>query len=200
MLNFKISFLNLQKDGEKMDNNNLNENQVNNEAAVNAAPAEAAAPVNEAPVNAAPVNEAPVENNFANDYQTTNAQAAETTQNTYTYTASNTSAETTQSGGLNVFGLIGMILGIIGILSLLVCCCFTSGMSGFFTSAVGIPAVILGIIGVKKRPDAKGMAIAAIVTGAISIVAGIIVAVIGILSFVGFAGLDALSQYMNKIY
>lgn len=66
-----------------------------------------------------------------------------------------------QSG--NVFGLISMIAGIV---SIVLCCLYASVWAG-------LPAVILGVIGLNKAKEGKatnkGMAIAGIATGAVGL-------------------------------
>ena len=63
----------------------------------------------------------------------------------------------------NTFGLLSMIFGIVALPML---CCFYTG------AAIGIGAVVLGIVGLQKanrgEADNKGMAIAGIVCGGIA--------------------------------
>ena len=67
----------------------------------------------------------------------------------------------------NVLGLIGMILGIVGLVF---------GFLGF-GYILGIPAMILGVLGIafaKKKQMGKGLAIAAVVLGGVSLLISII--------------------------
>ena len=80
--------------------------------------------------------------------------------------------------GINVLGLVAMILGIVAIVLMLCGCCI--GTTTVFTAIIkyflifvrivaSIAALILGIIGMKKRPDQKGMAIAGLILGILGI-------------------------------
>ena len=60
-----------------------------------------------------------------------------------------------------------------GILSIL-CCCFT-----FFGFVLAVAAIILGVICLKNNYDGKGMAIAGIICGGISVFLLILFAIIG---------------------
>ena len=62
-----------------------------------------------------------------------------------------------ESKGMSIASLI------LGIVSIVCCCFFTSGLTGLI-------GIILGAIGMKKAPSAKGMAIAGIIMSAVGIV------------------------------
>lgn len=79
------------------------------------------------------------------------------------------------------FAIASMILGILSLL----CCCVSA-----FSLICAIVAIILGIVGIYNKYDGKGMAIAGIVMGSISLVVFVIIIV-----FVGSAGLlEALNS------
>lgn len=70
-----------------------------------------------------------------------------------------------------------------GIASLVICCFFVYG--GLALAIVGL---VLGIIALVKKTPARGMAIAGIVTGAITLILAIVVLIIGV------AGLTYLQE------
>ena len=75
--------------------------------------------------------------------------------------------EATVRKQLNVAGLIGMILGILGL-------CFSLLGTGYI---LGIPAVLLGVIGLiiaKKKGIGKGFAVAAVVLGGVALLVSIL--------------------------
>lgn len=71
-----------------------------------------------------------------------------------------------------VFAIISFVVSILSIL----------GNCVGFGLLFGIAAVILGIISIKKKEALKGLAIAAIIIGAISILVGLIWLLLGIVS------------------
>lgn len=122
------------------------------------------------------------------------AASMETT-NTYSYTSSEDYSQPS-GGGINVLGLIGMILGIVGIVVLVCCCCKTGAWNSIATLIFGIPAIILSAIGMKKRPDKKGMAIAGLILGiacVVSGVIGIILAILGTILEHAVGGMDEMT-------
>lgn len=92
----------------------------------------------------------------------------------------------------NVMAIVSLVLGIIS---------FISGL--FFAGLLfGIPAIILGIIGMKK-PGGKGMGIAGIVLGAIGSLVSILVIIFWVvgIGFLGQAAKEAeksATSYQNK--
>lgn len=106
-----------------------------------------------------------------------------TSENTYSYDAPVESVSES-GGGINVFGLIGMICGILGVLSLLICCCGAGGWIGCLSFILGVPAVVLGIIGAKKRPDKKGLATVSLILGIAACVLGILFVIMAIVSVI----------------
>ena len=103
-------------------------------------------------------------------------------QNTNTYTTIDEGSTTPAGNGSPGFGIASLVLGILS----LICCCFWP-----VSLTCGIVAIILGIVAVYNKYDGKGMAIAGIVLGAISIVFMILLLVL-----VGSAGmLEAFSEY-----
>ena len=177
-----------------MDNNNF-ENVTNAAEPVAEAAetvAQAAEPVAEAAAQAAePVAEAaetvaqaaePVAEAAA-----TAAGAEAGTMPVYTDYSSYDSGETKQ--GINVLGLVAMILGIVAFVLMLCGCCV--GTATVFSAVIkyfiifvrivaSIAAIILGIIGMKKRPDSKGMAIAGLILGILGLLLGILSIVLAI--------------------
>lgn len=79
-----------------------------------------------------------------------------------------------QNQGTPVLAIVSMILGILAAVFSVVCCC----AYGYFLGApLGIAALITGFISMKKQADGKGMAIAGIITGAVGLLAGIVIIV-----------------------
>ncbi|MBP5495396.1 MAG: hypothetical protein J6X97_09890 [Lachnospiraceae bacterium] len=116
--------------------------------------------------------------------------------------------------GINVLGLVAMILGIVALVLMLCGCCV--GTATVFTAIIkyflifvriiaSIAAIILGAIGMKKRPDSKGMAIAGLIMGILGLILGIVSLVIVVLSTVfkaAFAGLSnsaGFQQYLEEL-
>ncbi len=66
-----------------------------------------------------------------------------------------------QNQGSSTLAIVSLICGIVGIV---VSCCCCLG------PAAGIAAIITGIMSIKKQAPGKGMAIAGIITGAVSVV------------------------------
>lgn len=91
--------------------------------------------------------------------------------NNYNVPVKNTvSVEGTALNGNIGFSIASMVCGLLS----LVCCCLW-----FFSIILSIAAIVLGIISLKKGYDGKGMAIAGIVTGGISIFAVIVILILG---------------------
>ena len=59
---------------------------------------------------------------------------------------------------------------------------------------MSLVAIILGIVGMKKRPDQKGMAIAGLVLGIIGLLLGGLSLILTILGLVGKAALGGISN------
>jgi hypothetical protein len=72
----------------------------------------------------------------------------------------------------NAFGIASLVLGII---SIVLCCCY----AGFWA---GIPAAILGFLGMKKADQGqatnKPLALAGLITGAVGLVIAIVFAIL----------------------
>lgn len=68
------------------------------------------------------------------------------------------------------YSIASMVCGIVS----LVCCCFW-----YFSILLAIAAIVLGIISIKKVYDGKGMAIAGLITGGITIFALIVLLILG---------------------
>jgi hypothetical protein len=83
--------------------------------------------------------------------------------------------------------LIGMIVGIVGFL-----------LSPFFGSGLlfSIAAIVLGYVGRKREPQARGFWLAALITGWIGFAIGVIFLVVGIAVIV--AGLNDPSSTLNR--
>ena len=173
-----------------MDNNNF-ENVTN-----------AAEPVVEAAETVAQAAEPVVE-------ATTTAAGAEVgTMPVYTDYSSYDNGE--EKKGINVLGLVAMILGIVAIVLMLCGCCI--GTTTVFTAIIkyflifvrivaSIAALILGIIGMKKRPDQKGMAIAGLILGILGILLGLLSLVFAIIGSVAgvFVGSSSFQQYLEEL-
>jgi hypothetical protein len=75
----------------------------------------------------------------------------------------------------NTMGLVSMILGIISIPA--ACCAFLG-------IAVGVPAVVLGILGLRKanagEADNRGQALAGLICGSVGLVLSIINSIAGV--------------------
>ena len=113
---------------------------------------------------------------------------------TYSYGQADDYVEV-QNEGMNVWGLIAMIFGILSMISLTCYCCF-GVFAGIGSGIFGLVALILGIIGMKKMPYKKGMAVAGLVMGIIGVVVGAVSLVVGIV-MVFIVGIDLMS-YMDQ--
>lgn len=94
------------------------------------------------------------------------------------------SSESIQVQGGNVgLSVASMVCGILSIL----CCCFT-----FFGFVLAVAAIILGVICLKNHYEGKGMAIAGIICGGVSLFLLILIAIVG-----GATGVftEALEEY-----
>lgn len=149
--------------------------------------AEAAEPVVEA---AEPVVEA-----------TTTAAGAEAgAMPVYTDYSSYDNAE--EKKGINALGLVAMILGIVSIVLLLCGCCLGGTTVGAVIKFIligirlimSLVAIILGIVGMKKRPDQKGMAIAGLVLGIVGMLLGGLSLILTIAGLVGKAALSGITS------
>lgn len=185
-----------------MDNNNF-ENVTN---AAEEAVAQAAEPVVEAAETVAQAAEPVVE------AAATAAGAEAGSMPVYTDYSSYDNGE--EKKGINVLGLVAMILGILSVVLLICGCCLLGG--GIVTSifryliivvriVMAIVAIILGAIGIKKRPDQKGMAIAGLILGIFGVLLGILSLVFAIIGSVAGAVLGGVSsspdfqQYLEEL-
>ena len=173
-----------------MDNNNF-ENVTN---AAEEAVAQAAEPVVEAAETVAQAAEPVVE------AATTAAGAEAGSMPVYT---DYSSYDNSEKKGLNVLGLVAMILGILSVVLLICGCCLLGG--GIVTSifryliivvriVMAFVAIILGAIGIKKRPDQKGMAIAGLILGIFGVLLGLLSLVLAIIGSVAGAALSGVSN------
>ena len=104
--------------------------------------------------------------------------------------------------GINALGLVAMILGIVSIVLLLCGCCLGGTTVGavikFFLIGIrlimSLVAIILGIVGMKKRPDQKGMAIAGLVLGILGLLLGGLSLILTIAGLVGKAALSGITS------
>lgn len=83
-----------------------------------------------------------------------------------------------------------------GILSLVLVCCLNK-----WDLALAIPAIVLGIIGLKKEPNGKGMAIAGIVLAVIALIILVvmIILILTIYNQMVSLGAGGLSQFMEDV-
>lgn len=107
----------------------------------------------------------------------------------------------TQSGSdINVCGLISMICGILG-----VCCCSCCFCGYLVIPAMicvfllGTAAIVLSIIGKKKKPEKKGMANAGLILGIVALVLALGIIVLYVLAIGGAVSLGVLSGIMNSM-
>ena len=157
----------------------------------------AAEPVAEAVEAAEPVVEAaePVV-----EAATTAAGAEAGTMPVYTDYSSYDNAE--EKKGINALGLVAMILGIVSIVLLLCGCCLGGTTVGAVVKFIligirlimSLVAIILGIVGMKKRPDQKGMAIAGLVLGILGLLLGGLSLILTIAGLVGKAALSGITS------
>ena len=170
---------------------------------------EAAEPVVEAVQAAEPVVEAAAEPvveaveaaETVVEEATTAAGAEAGTMPVYTDYSSYDNAE--EKKGINTLGLVAMILGIVSLVALVCGCCVGTSTVVFtvlkfiliFARLImSLVAIILGIVGMKKRPDQKGMAIAGLVLGIIGLLLGGLSLILTILGLVGKAALGGISN------
>ena len=160
---------------------------------------EAAEPVVEAAQAAEPVVEAAAEPVV--EAATTAAGAEAGTMPVYTDYSSYDNAE--EKKGINALGLVAMILGIVSLVALICGCCVGTSTVVFtvlkfiliFARLImSLVAIILGIVGMKKRPDQKGMAIAGLVLGIIGLLLGGLSLILTILGLVGKAALGGVTS------
>lgn len=184
-----------------MDNNNF-ENVTN---AAEEAVAQAAEPVVEAAETVAQAAEPVVE------AATTAAGAEAGSMPVYT---DYSSYDNSEKKGLNVLGLVAMILGILSIILLICGCCFSAGsvvtaifkyLLIFIRIGMAIAAIILGAVGMKKKPDQKGLAIAGLVLGIGGVLLGLLSLVLAIIGSIAGAALSGVSnsagfqQYLEEL-
>ncbi|MCJ7696430.1 MAG: DUF4190 domain-containing protein [Anaerolineaceae bacterium] len=100
----------------------------------------------------------------------------------------------------NTLGLIGMIAGIVAVVSLLAGCCVLPVVGQVFAIIFGLAALIMGFIARKqiKESDGEqggsGMALAALIMGGAALVIGVLLAILAIVG-VSIAGLSGLIDY-----
>ena len=132
---------------------------------------------------------------------TTTAAGAEAgTMPVYTDYSSYDNAE--EKKGINALGLVAMILGIVSIVLLLCGCCLGGTTVGAVVKFIligirlimSLVAIILGIVGMKKRPDQKGMAIAGLVLGILGLLLGGLSLILTIAGLVGKAALSGITS------
>lgn len=92
----------------------------------------------------------------------------------------NTQPTTQGSGG--GLAIAALVVGIVA---------FISGWVPFWGLVVGIAAVVLGILGIKKPSDKKGLAIAGLVTGGLGALTGVIVTGLAIVGMIGLAAVSS---------
>ena len=170
----------------------------------------AAEPVVEAVQAAEPVVEAAAEPVV--EAAATAAGAEAGTMPVYTDYSSYDNAE--EKKGINTLGLVAMILGIVSLVAIICGCCIgTSNVVFtvlkfiliFARIIMSIVAIILGIAGMKKRPDQKGMAIAGLVLGIIGLLLGglsLILTIIGLVSKAALGGLTStpgFQEYLEEL-
>ena len=181
---------------------------------------EAAEPVVEAVQAAEPVVEAAAEPvveaveaaETVVEEATTAAGAEAGTMPVYTDYSSYDNAE--EKKGINTLGLVAMILGIVSLVALVCGCCVGTSTVVFtvlkfiliFARLImSLVAIILGIVGMKKRPDQKGMAIAGLVLGIIGLLLGglsLILTIIGLVSKAALGGLTStpgFQEYLEEL-
>ena len=113
--------------------------------------------------------------------------------------------------GINVLGLVAMILGILSVILLICGCCFIAGgvittifkyLLIFVRIGMAIAAIILGAVGIKKRPDQKGMAIAGLILGIFGVLLGflsLIFAIFGSILGAAFGGLSNSTDFQQML-
>lgn len=79
---------------------------------------------------------------------------------------------------------------VLGIISVVLCC--------IYGGILGVPGLILGILGMKKTPEAKGMAVAGIVLSIIGIVL-LIITIIMVIA-IGSMSFTDWEYYLNNYY
>lgn len=94
-----------------------------------------------------------------------------------------TTAVPTPTTPANTLGIISLVLGITGIVT---------GLNPL----LGIPAVVLGIMALRREPGSRGLAISGIVTGAFTFV-WITIGVVATLFFLPLAGVFAWLPWID---
>ena len=129
-----------------------------------------------------------------NSFETVeNVETVETVENVETIdssssTAGYTTVEETPSGdGSKVFAIISLVCGILSV----ICCC-----TGWIGIVLSVAAIVLGILSINKQEDAKGMAIAGIVCGAVGVLLALVILIMG----AAFSAADAtdIEQYVEQ--
>jgi hypothetical protein len=91
--------------------------------------------------------------------------------------------------GSKTKAIISMILGI---LSLLLCCCW------YISVPLAIASLVLGILAIKNNEPGRGMAIAGIVTSSVGIV--LLILLFGLGMAIGDFDPDYLEQYLLDLF
>ena len=127
---------------------------------------------------------------FNNDNVETveNVETVDSSTGSYQETSSYDTTYAPEPNGSKVFAIISLVCGILAVLCM---CC------GWFGIILGVAAVVLGILSIKKEEDAKGMAIAGIVCGGI----GLLVAVIVLITAGAVSSMDpdAITDYVEQL-
>ena len=96
-----------------------------------------------------------------------------------------------------ILGILSLILGIV---SVTFGCCGFCFCSGWFGVILSVSAVVLGIVSLAKRENAKGMAIAGIVCGAVGVLLSVIIAVKDPVTYVfNSVDRDQIEEYVDRI-
>ncbi len=111
----------------------------------------------------------------------------------YGYSSSQTQYYSTEDTDKVTGGNIGVSIAsmVCGILSI-VCCCAT-----YFSLALAIAAIVLGVISIVKKYDGQGMAIAGVATGGVGIM---FVVLTFIFTFASFGTSSIMEEIMNELY
>lgn len=132
-----------------------------------------------------------------NGYETVdNVETVETVENVETVDATDAYSGTVESTpgyeapsneGSKVFAIISLVCGILSV----ICCC-----TGWVGIVLSVAAIVLGILSFNKQEDARGMAIAGIVCGAVGVVLALVIVIMG----AAFSAADAsdIEQYVEQ--
>lgn len=107
--------------------------------------------------------------------------------------------ELLESGKVNIFGIVGLCFGILSIVAGLPFAAFIGCYSGISQVLLALAAIVLGIIGCCKKKRKKGVAIASIVIGAISLVIGSILIIMGLWASIYLISLYGMDSFLGFI-